>query len=174
MSPDDLEPLRPEDGNREPLDPNELPAMVFERGDEDHPRSTAHTWWFVVAAATIVVVGMVVGIIVFNASAPRAPRGAESAKAAATTFVAAVNASNQKAATAISCDGFTDDARSAARSAGQGIDFTLDKVITSDRTSATAFITQRLTLPLGRRQTEPANLSVLRTSGRWLVCGFTS
>lgn len=142
--------------------------------DEDDPQShhSLAARWVVVAAIAIVVVGMVVGILLFNSAAPDAARGAASARQAAQQYVAALNGGDRIAATAISCDTFANDARSAARSgADPSLDYTLDKLIVGDRTSSTAMITEHWTLPGGTRQHRPADVAVLRSSGRWLVCG---
>lgn len=176
VNPDDVEPLVLGDGEPEPLDPNELSFVQFAHSEdsEDTPQPTMRTWYFVVAATVVVVVGMVLGIIVFNSSTPDSARGAASAKAAADEFVAAVNAGNSKAAAAISCDTFADDARSAAQSGKDpSVRYTVDSVGNQDKTSATAVVTEHLTLP-GSTQTKSYNISVLRSSGRWLMCGRTS
>lgn len=175
VNPDDVEPLRLEDGDLEPLDPSEFSNVQFERSADKPPRRSVRTRWVVVAAVVIVVVGMVVGIVVFNASAPDAARGAESAKAAATEFVAAVNAGNLTGAAAISCDPFADEARSAARSGKDpSIRYTLDSVRKDDKTSATAAIVEHLKFRDAPAQEVQSRISVLRSSGRWLMCGRAS
>lgn len=145
--------------------------MDADDGDPLSPHSV-QTRWVVAAAAAIVVVGMVVGILVFNSSAPDAARGAASARQAAVQYVAALNHGDRDAAAAISCDAFANDARSAARSGTDpSLGYTLDQLVVADRTSSTAKITQHLTLPGETRQSRPADVAVLRSSGRWLVCG---
>jgi hypothetical protein len=155
----------------EPVDPNALPLVELPRREDGEPHRAVRTWWFVVAAVIIVVVGGVVGVLVFNSAAPRPGRGAESPDAAATQFVAALNAGNEARAAAISCGPFADEARSAARSGKDpAFRYSLSLVHRDDRSSATAIVVEHLKLP-GSRQTHTNTVSVLRSQGRWLVCG---
>jgi hypothetical protein len=133
------------------------------------------TRWAVLACAALVVVGLTVGILVFNASAPDRVLGAASAKAAAQQYVAAVNAGNGRGAAAISCTEFADDARAAAASGKDpDITFSLDRIDASHKNDATVTVTEHLRFSGGTKQTEASRLSVLRSGGRWLMCGRVS
>jgi hypothetical protein len=133
------------------------------------------TRWLVVACGLLVVVGLTVGILVFNASAPDAPRGARTPALAARQFVAALNAGNGDGAAHISCDRFGDAARAAARSgADPAISFTLAGVTTLDKDNATATLVQQLRLSASDAQRVPYRLALLRGAGLWLVCGRLS
>lgn len=165
VDPDDVEP---------PLDAHGLAYLRFERSKHEPARRALRTRWIVAAAALIAVTAMVVGIVVFNASAPGPARGAASAKTAAKEFVTALNAGDALAAAAISCAEFAEDARSAARSGKDpAFRYTLDSVRLDDTTSATAVVSAHLALP-GSTQTKAHDISVLRSSGRWLMCGRAS
>jgi hypothetical protein len=129
------------------------------------------TRWLVVACALLVVVGLTVGILVFNASAPDAPRGARTPALAARQFVAALNAGDGAGAARMACDRFGDAARAAARSgADPSISFTLVGVTTRDRDNATATLVQQLRLSASDTQRVPYRLALLRGAGLWLVC----
>ena len=142
--------------------------------DDTAPHRPAHLRAIVITAGVIVVVGLVVGILVFNASAPSLGRGAESAATAASTFVAAVNAGDERAAAAIACDQFADPARAVARTGSDpGISFALGRVTTHSATTATVSVQERITLPGGHVHTQPLTLDIERSAGRWLVCGRT-
>src|SRR5689334_6051481 len=152
MSDEDLHPPLQEGELPEPLDPNELPIALLGGGGSEEPDEAAHrsvqVWWFVGITAAVVVIGLVLGIFVFNRSAPSRIHGALTAREAAVQFVAAVNDGSERRAAAISCDAFVDDARAVAKS-GQDRAFSLhlSHVRIDDPNSATAFITQRLKLP---------------------------
>ena len=176
MSEEDLHPPMQEGEHPEPLDPNELPiAHLGGHGDDQEETEGEHrpvrVWWFVGVTAAVVVIGLVIGIVVFNRSAPSRIHGSLTAQEAAVQFVAAVNDGSERRAAAISCDAFVDDARAVAKS-GQDRAFSLhlSHVRIDDPNSATAFITQRLELP-GQVQRASANVTVLRESGLWLMCG---
>ena len=175
MADEDLHPPMQEDGHAEPLDPNELPIAHLGGGHAEEPAVIEHrpvrVWWFVGITAAVVVVGLIIGIFVFNRSAPNGTHGALTAHEAAVQFVGAVNDGSERRAAAISCDAFVDDARAVAKS-GQDHAFSLhlSHVRRDDANSAVAFITQRLELP-GQIQRAPANVTVLRENGLWLMCG---
>jgi len=154
---------------------DDWPVAHLGRGDHDpdapHHRP-AHLRAIVIAAVSVVVVGLVVGILVFNASAPTLGRGADTADAAASTFVAAVNDGDEKGAADISCDQFADPARAAARTGRDaGITFALGHLTMRSKTTATVSVQERITLPGGHVHTQPLTLSIQRSGGRWLVCG---
>jgi hypothetical protein len=129
------------------------------------------TRWAVVAFAALVVVALSVGIVVFNASAPEAPRGAKSPSEAARQYVAALNAGDAKSAAALSCSDFADEARAAAASGKDpGISYSLGPVRNVTKNDATARVTQRLKFS-DSTQNVPSTVALLRGSGLWLVCG---
>jgi hypothetical protein len=178
MASDDLHPPVQDGDQSDPLDPNELPLAQLGRPPDDAadgPGETEHRqvriWWFVGVTAAVVVIGLVIGIFVFNRSAPGRAHGALTAQEAAVQFVTAVNDGSERRAAAISCDTFVDDAKAVARS-GQDNAFSLRlaRVRLEGSGSATAFITQRLSLA-GKVQRAPANVTVLREAGLWLMCG---
>lgn len=175
MATDDLHPPVEDGDQEEPLDPHELPIAHLGAPSEDQPEQPHHrpdrVWWFVGITAAVVVIGLAIGIFVFNRSAPSGVHGALTPREAAVKFVAAVNAGSERRAAAISCDTFVDDAKAVART-GQDRAFSLHlaRVRIDGSTSATAIITSRLQLP-GQVQTQPANVTVLRQSGLWLMCG---
>ena len=140
--------------------------------DEVRPHRPAHLRAIVTAAVVVVVVGLVVGILVFNASAPTLGRGAETASAAASTFVAAINNGDEKGAADMACDVFVDPARAAARTGSDpGISFALGRLTMRSTTTATVSVQERIALPGGHVHTQPLTLSIQRSGGRWLVCG---
>lgn len=168
----------------EPMEPTVLPLahLTRRRGDgiaddgestgDNGLRRPAHLRAVVVTAALVVAVGLVLGIVVFNASAPELGRGSATADAAATAYVHAVNAGDEKAAADVVCTSFADDARAAAASGRDGgIQFALGKVTKTGKTDAVATIRQTSTLPGGTTRTSAAGVSVLRSAGRRLVCG---
>jgi hypothetical protein len=175
MATDDLHPPVQDGDHDEPYDPHELPIAHLGGPSEDEPEQQGHrqvrVWWFVGVTAAIVVIGLTIGIFVFNRSTPSRVHGALTARGAAAQFVAAVNDGSERRAAAISCDTFVDDAKAVAKS-GQDHAFSLhlSRVRIEGSNSATAFITQRLELP-GQVQRAPANVTVLRESGLWLMCG---
>lgn len=139
--------------------------------------STFHlrTRWVVLAFGALVVVGLTVGIIVFNASAPDAARGARTARTAAQQYVAAVNAGNRTGAAAISCASFTNDAQAAAASGKDpGITFSLDLVTLLGKNQSIITVTEHLKFSGGTKQAESSRLLVTRGAGLWLVCGHSS
>ncbi len=154
-------------------EPDDWPIAHFGRGDHDAPpQHPTHLRAIVIAAVAIVVVGLVVGIIVFNASAPPLGRGAESASAAASTFVAAINAGDENGAADIACDRFEDPARAAARTgADAGITFALGRLTMRSKTAASVSVQERITLPGGHVHAQLLTLTIVRSGGRWLVCG---
>ncbi len=166
----------------EPLDPAYLP--IAHLGGEDHdnandnddhdapPTRPAHLRAIVITAIAVVAVGLVVGIIVFNSSAPKLGRGAASASDAASTFVAAINNGDEKSAANIACDSFVDPAKAAARTGSDpGISFALGRLTMVSNTAAHVSVQERIQLPGGLRHTQLLTLSIARSSGRWLVCG---
>jgi hypothetical protein len=139
---------------------------------DDRPHRPAHLRAVIVAAVAVVVVGLVVGIFVFNASAPPLGRGASSASDAAATFVAAIDNGDEKAAADISCDQFADAARAAARTGSDpGITFALGRLTMRSTTTAAVSVQERITLPGGTLHRQPLTLDLQRSGGRWLVCG---
>jgi hypothetical protein len=145
------------------------------------PRSPRpHAWhlrtrWVVLAFVALVVVGLTVGIIVFNASAPDAARGARTARSAAQQYVAAVNAGSRAGAAKISCSSFSNDAEAAAASGKDpGIRFSLDLVTSLDKNQAIITVTEHLKFSGGTKQTDTSRLLVTRGAGLWLVCGHSS
>lgn len=152
---------------------DDWPVVHLGRGDDDAPpHRPAHLRVIVIAAVAVVVVGLVVGILVFNASAPTLGRGAETASAAASTFVSAINNGDEKGAADSACDQFADPARAAARTGSDpGITFALGRLTMHSKTTATVSVQERITLPGGHVHTQPLTLSIQRSGGRWLVCG---
>lgn len=160
----------------EPLDPTELPIAHLGRAadpdEPEHPSSPRHLRLIVIVAALIVVVGFVVGVVLVNSSAPPLGRGAETAQAAATRYVTAINAGDQSAAADIACDSFADDARAQAGTGKDaGISFRLGRVRMVSKTDAVATVTERLVLPGGKSHSQPVALAIERSGGRWLICG---
>ncbi len=138
-------------------------------GDRSRP---AHLRAIVIAAVAVVVVGLTAGILVFNASAPPLGRGAESARAAATQYLAAIDAGNEAGAATISCNSFTDDARAQARTGSdEGISFRMGRVHQVSKTDAVVVVIETLTLPGGHRHSSPTTLAITESGGRWLMCG---
>ncbi len=173
VSTDDPGPPPEPEPAADPVDPNSLPLVELHRPEDRGPHRVVRTWWFVVAAALIVLVGGVVGVLVFNSSTPKPGRGAVSPDAAVRQFVAALNTGDEARAAAMSCDAFADQARSAARSGKDpAFRYSLGLVHRDDRSSATATVVEHLQLP-GSRQTQTNTVSVLRSQGRWLVCGLS-
>jgi hypothetical protein len=166
---------RPDDG------PDEWPiAHLGRSGDDDGAADDAdaerarpaHLRAIVIAALAVVVIGLLVGILVFNASAPPLGRGAESAGVAADRYVRAIDAGDEPAAAKISCDSFTDDARAQARTgADKGISFRMGKVHQVSKTDAVVVVTETLTLPGGHTHSSPTTLAITESGGRWLMCG---
>jgi hypothetical protein len=165
----------PSDETADADDPDGLPLAQLGRDEdgEPHPsRPSTHLRAIVIAAALVVVVGFVIGVVVFNASAPRPSRGEASAADAAARYLAAINSGDEADAAAVACDSFADDARAAARTGSDaGIDFVLGRLHVSSKSAATVVVVERLTLPGGHRQRHPATLNILRSDGRWLMCG---
>lgn len=164
----------------EPAEPAALPLAHLGRpldsetpGDERPARGPVrHLRLAVGAAAVIVVVGLVVGILLVNSSAPPLGRGAETAPRAAAQYLRAVNAGDESAAAKISCDSFADDARAQARSgADPGITFRQGTVVMASKTDATVAVVQLIRFAGGRVQREQFALYLARSAGRWLVCG---
>jgi hypothetical protein len=163
----------------EPLDPAYLP--IAHLGGEDHdndddqdapPHRPTHLRAIVITAIAVVAIGLVVGIIVFNSSAPKLGRGAATASDAASTFVAAVNDGDEKGAANIACDSFVDPAKAAARTGSDpGISFALGRLTMVSNTAAHVSVQERIELPGGLTHTQLLTLSIARSSGRWLVCG---
>jgi hypothetical protein len=159
------------DDDFDPDEPDVLPVVELARGDDPRPARRWGGRWIVLAAAAVVVVGMVVGIAVFNASAPPAGRGATSAQGAARDFARAVDGGDGARAVAVSCTAFADAARALARSGrDKGIDFRLASVRVDSETSASAILAERLRVP-GHTEQQSVELSLVRTSGHWQVCG---
>lgn len=147
-------------------------AQLGPGGIDAGPARPAHLRAIVIAALVVVVVGLIAGVIVFNTSAPPLGRGAETAAAAATQYVTAVNAGDETAAARISCDSFSDDARAQARSGSdKGISFRLGKVQSVSKADAVVVVSETLSLPGGHRHSQPMTLALSRSGGRWLVCG---
>jgi hypothetical protein len=138
--------------------------------DDRGPRSPRRLWWYVGATATLAVVAMVVGIVVFNRSASDTRRGARTSPEAADQYVTAINAGDGRSAAGISCDAFADRARAAARSGKVGVTYSLDAIRATGSTTATAMITARLRVG-GQQQARPADVRIVRTRGLWLMCG---
>jgi hypothetical protein len=161
------------DEPRVPDDASDWPIAHLGSGDNDSPRRRpTHLRAVVIAAVAVVVVGLVVGIVVFNSSAPSLGRGAETAQFAASTFVAAINNGNEKGAAAIACDSFANPARAAARTGSDpGISFALGRVTTVSNTVAHVSVQERIELPGGLMHTQLLTLTIVRSGGRWLVCG---
>ncbi len=125
-----------------------------------------------ITAIAVVAIGLVVGIIVFNSSAPKLGRGAATASDAAATFVAALNNGSEKAAAAIACDSFADPAKAAARTGSDpGISFALGRLTSVSDSAAHVSVQERIELPGGQMHTQLLTLVIVRSSGRWLVCG---
>lgn len=160
-------------------DPADWPIAHLGRGDDSDgdsddsaPAGPTHLRAIVITALVVVVVGLVAGIVVFNSSAPPLGRGAETATAAARQYVTAVNAGDGDAASKISCDSFTAEARAQARSGSdKGISFRLGKVQSVSKSDAVVLVTETLALSGERRHSQPMTLALSRSGGRWLVCG---
>jgi hypothetical protein len=161
----------------DPVDPHELPlAQLGRPRDEGEPPAAphrpSHLRAAVVVAGLVVLVGMVVGVLAFNNSAPSLGRGAVTAREAAVEYVASINAGNAARAAKIGCDSFADFAAAAARSGRDpGITFVLRSVRALSKTDAVAIISERTELPGGRISARAAAVEVVRSAGRWLVCG---
>ena len=160
----------------EPLDPAELPIAHLGRevdpDEAEQPSSPHHLRLIVVVAAVIVVVGFVVGVVLVRTSAPPLGRGAETAQAATTRYLDAVNAGDEGSAAAIACDSFADDARAqAGTGADAGISFLLRRVRMVSKADAVATLTEQVELPGGKSHSQPVALAIERSGGRWLVCG---
>lgn len=157
----------------EPVESDDWSIAHLGSGEpDDTPHRPAHLRAIVIAAVAIVVVGLVIGIVVFNSSAPPLGRGAASASAAASTFVAAVNAGDEAGAADIACDRFADPARAVARTGSDaGISFALGRVTMRSKTAASVSVRERITLPGGHVHTQSLTLALVRSGARWLVCG---
>jgi hypothetical protein len=123
------------------------------------------------AFAALVVIGLTVGIVVFNSASPERARGAATPQAATRQFLEAVNRGDGDAAAAISCNAFGDQARAVARTGKDpGISFTLVVVTPLGKDTATAEFAQHM--QLGKTvQNTPYRITLERGSQRWLVCG---
>jgi uncharacterized membrane protein len=161
------------DGDQDDDEHDHDPATVELVGRPAHePSRWLRTRWVVLAFAVLVVVALTVGIIVFNASAPTRARGAKSATVAAQGYVAALNAGDGAKAAQLACDDFADEARADARSgADPGISYTLSHVTSADKNNAIAAGAQHLKIAGGTTQNEAFHLSLVRSSGLWLICG---
>ena len=159
-------------GEPEPVYPPDSPFPMAPATDApaapDGRRGTRLWAW---VAALVLAAGAATAVALL-AGGSSAGRGAESAEGAAHRFVSALNSSDKQAAADISCTGFQDQARSeAASGADPAISFHLDAV-THDGDTAQARISQTFELPDGTPpQVQPIALDVIRTDGRWLVCG---
>ena len=164
-------------------------ALFGDDSEQDDPATvqldprrpgTTHFWhlrtrWVVLAFAGVVVVALTVGILVFNASAPDAARGARTARLAAQQFVSAVNAGSRHDAAAIACSSFADDAEAAAASGRDpDITFSLDLVTGLSKNQAIITVTEHLKFSGGTKESEVSRLLVTRGAGVWLVCGRSS
>jgi hypothetical protein len=163
------------EASEESADPDELPLAQLGRDEDGEPnpsRAATHLRAIVITAAVIVIVGFVIGVLVFNASAPHLGRGEATAGDAAARYLTAVNAGDEADAAAVACDTFADDAKAAARTGSDaGIAFALGPLRMSSKTAATVVVVERITLPGGRVHDQPTTLNILRSSGRWLMCG---
>jgi hypothetical protein len=161
----------------DPVDPHELPLAHLGRpleggGPQDGDRRPTHVRSIVIAASLVVVVGMIAGVAVFNNSAPELGRGAVTARDAAVEYVRSINTGDTTSAAKIACDSFTDDAAAAAGSGRDpGISFVLRSVRERSKTGAVAMISERTALPGGQTSSRAASVDVVRSGGRWLVCG---
>jgi hypothetical protein len=159
----------------ESADPDELPLAQLGRDEDGEPnpsRAATHLRAIVITAAVIVIVGFVIGVLVFNASTTHLGRGEATAGDAASRYLAAVNAGDETDAAAVACDTFANDARAAARTGSDaGISFALGPLRMSSKTAATVVVIERLMLPGGRVHNQPTSLNILRSGGRWLMCG---
>jgi hypothetical protein len=169
---------QPSDESADADDPDQLPLAQLGRDEDGVPhqsRPSAHLRAIVVTAAVIVIVGFVLGVLVLNHSAPHPGRGEATAADAAARYLAAVNRGDETDAAAVACDTFADDARAAARTGSDaGISFALGRLHMSSKSAATVVVVERLALPGGHVSRQPTALNILRSNGRWLMCGRAS
>jgi hypothetical protein len=160
-----------DDGQLELFDGDDPPTVELEQRPPRPRSSWLRLRWVLVAFGVLVIGGLTLGIVVFNAAAPDEPRGAATPTAATRQFVAALNAGDRAGAADIACDEFADQARAAARS-GQDpdISYTLVTVTSRDKDHATAELAQRMRIA-GAVQNVPYRVALLRGAQRWLVCG---
>lgn len=176
---EDAPPGEPDDEPAgDPYDPAELPIAQLgasaeaDESDERSPARASHLRLIVISAAAVVVIGLVVGIVLVNSSAPSPGRGESTARLAAQRYVRALNSGDERAAAAIACDTFADDARAQARSgADPSITFRLREVSMQSKTSATAVLLERAVLPGNHVHSGTLGVAVLMSGGRWLMCG---
>jgi hypothetical protein len=158
------------DRDFELFDGDDPPEVEFDR----EPRQQA-SWlrlrWVLVAFVVLVVAGLTVGILVFNAAAPQIARGARTPAAASHQFLAALNAGDGPGAANISCAEFADSARAAARSGSSpDVSFALVGVTARGSDYATAEFAQHRKIG-GVFHNVPYRVSLRRGDKRWLVCG---
>jgi hypothetical protein len=118
----------------------------------------------------VVLAAIVITLVLARHTDGSTPRGARSAKVAATLFVGAINSGSGAGAAAVSCASFSDEARSEARS-GQdsGITFSLGAV-SAGSDSGTAALDEAINVG-GSVEHSTYTLLLSRSGGLWLVCG---
>ena len=153
----------------EPLDPSTIVEPV-PSPPAPPAGPTRRRWWIAGGAALVVAIAVTIALVLTLGSDGSEPRGALTARSAATGFVAAIDVGDRDRAAQLSCSAFTDQAAQFARTgADAGIDFALVSV-TPGRGAGRVVITQTLRLA-GKREVERIALSLTREQGRWLVCG---
>lgn len=156
----------------EPWDPGTVVGPPAPPPPAQAARPAWRRWWPIGAAVLVVVAAVTVTLVLTLGPGAAAPRGARTARSAATGFVAAIDAGDRDRSVALSCDAFTDQAGQFARTgADPGIAFALVS-LSPGRGSARAVVVQRLRLA-GRTQVQRIALDLTREQGRWLVCGRT-
>jgi hypothetical protein len=171
--PDPAQPPLLGTGEPEPMYPPDLPpAAPGAAGTAVGAAPRRNRIWLWVAALVLAAGTVVAVVLLLVHGGSSQGRGADTAERAAQQFVVALNAGDKQAAADISCDGFQDQARSEAVSgADPSISFHLEEV-RRDGDTALARISQHFELPDGTPpQVQPIVLDVIRSGGRWLVCG---
>jgi hypothetical protein len=146
------------DRDFELFDGDDPPEVEFDR----EPRKQA-SWlrlrWVLIAFVVLVVGGLTVGILVFNAAAPEVARGARTP-----------SAGDGPRAANLSWAECADSARAAARSGGRpDVSFALVGVTARGIDYATAEFAQRRKVG-GVFHNVPYRVSLRRGDKRWLVC----
>ncbi|HZZ96519.1 MAG TPA: hypothetical protein VFE19_05880 [Jatrophihabitantaceae bacterium] len=158
------------DRDFELFDDEEPPEVELDREPHKQP-SWLQLGWVVAAFVVLVVAGLTIGIVVFNAAAPKPARGAPTPTAATHQFLAALNAGDSSGAANISCAEFADSARAAARSGSRpDVSYALVTVTARGNDHATAEFAQHRKIR-GVFHNVPYRVSLRRGDKRWLVCG---
>ena len=111
-----------------------------------------------ITAIAVVAVGLVVGIIVFNSSAPKLGRGAARQSTRRARSSPRSTTATRRAPQAIACDSFVNPAKAAARTGSDpGISFALGRLTTVSNTAAHVSVQERIELPGGLMHTQLAD-----------------